>query len=452
VSAFFVRFENFKKPVPRTIDETVYFFMARQMGENIFEYNATNYALYFFLLEGRRFPKYFHDPLFKHPPLFVLMILSAFKIFGYTAFAANFFPLVLGVLSIALIYLLGRLVSGRMVGLLAASFMWIDPVAIMSSQKVWMDTPLMFFMLLTVYSYWMAVKEKKNMFFLIGGLAAGSAFMIKYPGILTFFGIIIFFLMTCPEIFKNRYFQWSLVFPILMSLPWAFWNYYVYGMGFIQQQLAAHSFISVFSFPVFLFLIILFSVACLFVVFFRNIGFIPKKSQTFFSSPPVYQLKCFCFLFMLAFSILHGWRSLSLSDLPSVSWQGGAFSGEPGWFYLRRLLEYSFLYAFAYLSFFDPFSKGSRDIFLIKINGFLIMIFFTAWGNFQCRYILPALPFLMILSADYLWNLFKKSVKIDFVFFRLFFQAALLLLIALALSKTMLVNQEISFTNNMCYF
>ena len=55
VSAFFIRLENFKKPGPRTTDEAIYYIMARQMEHNIFDYNATNYALYDIVTEGQIF-------------------------------------------------------------------------------------------------------------------------------------------------------------------------------------------------------------------------------------------------------------------------------------------------------------------------------------------------------------------------------------------------------------
>ncbi|HSV42915.1 MAG TPA: hypothetical protein VLJ10_00005, partial [Candidatus Bathyarchaeia archaeon] len=139
-------------------------------------------------------------------------------------------------------------------------------------------------------------------------------------------------------------------------------------------------------------------------------------------------------------------------ELPWVTWRQAAFSGEQRWFYLSRLLEYSLLYGFAYLAFFDPFSKWREELLFLKVNAFLIILFFTAWGNFQCRYILPALPFLIILAAYYICKLFRQLAKIEYVFLRLSLQSLLLILIVLAVSKTMLINEEVSYTNFMCYF
>ena len=452
LSAFFIRLENFKKPTPRTTDEIVYYIMARQMAVNFFDYNATNYALYEMVAHQKKYPPYFKDPLFKHPPLFTLMVLGSVKMYGPTALGAGFVPLLFGALAISLVYFMGKLAAGRVVGVLSAGLMWIDPAAIMSSQKVWMDAPLMFFMLLTVYGYWRAVRKKEDSFFLIGGLAAGTACMIKYPGILTLFAVVIFFLLMEPRVFKNRYFQWSLTLPLVMAVPWIWWNYLIYGGDFIFRQIKAHEFGSIFS-PIILFPAGVFTAGgFLCWCMTRNADALQQKTKALIQSKGIRYVKYAGFAGAIIFALRQANVSLDFFTLPYVSWQQNIFAGEPGWFYLQRLLEYSFVYLFAYLAFFDPFFKGSKDLLLIKMNVFFILIFFVALRNFQCRYILPALPFLMILASDYIVKLFKKAAAVEYVYLRMFLQAALLVLIVFALSKTFVINQEISFTNDMCYF
>ena len=450
MSAFFVRFKNFKKPGPRTVDEAVYYVMARQMEDNIFAYNASAYALNDLMTQGRELPEYFYDPLFKHPPVFVLMIYTSVKIFGTTALGAGFFPVFLGSLAVGLVYLLGSLIGGRIVGILSALFMFMDPAAVMSSQKVWMDAPLMFFMLLTVYAYYKGIREKKAVFFFLGGTAAGMSVMIKYPGILTFLGVILFAFLCVPGLFRNKKFLVSLVLPVLISMPWIFMNYYVYGADFFLERLTVHG-AGMFSTP----LLVLAGVVCIFVfgwLFVKNPNFIARRFALLFSTRFVFYLKLAGLTGAVVFILLNIPKSLNFYEVPAVVWFQGAFSGQPRWFYFQRLLRFCFLYGFAYLAFFDPFSKPDHGRFLMKLNAFLIMLFFAAWGNFQCRYILPALPFLMILAFDYIWRLLGHFARIHMVSLRLFCQAVLLILVILSVSKTMLINYEVSFTNNMCYF
>jgi len=453
VSAFFIRFHNFKKPGPRTVDEVVYYVMARQMDDNIFAYNAAGYALNARITQGKQLPDYFYDPLFKHPPSFILMLYLSLKVFGPTPLGAGFVPAALGALSIALIYLLGRLIGGRAVGILAAGFMFIDPVGIMSSQKVWMDTPLMFFMLLTVYAYWKAIRDKNDHMFFLGGLAAGISVMIKYPGILTFLCVLLFVLLCAPEFFKNKKFLISLTFPVLLSLPWILMNYYVYGADFIHKRLVVHGgFNNPLSIPFLFFDALCLGILLSFWFVVKNPTEISARFQRLFASRFVYYLKFFGFIGAAVFVLFHLPKSLDFYEVPAAVWFQGAFSGQPRWFYFQRLLKFCVLYGFAYLAFFDIFFKSDEGRFLMKINAFLIIVFFVAWGNFQCRYILPALPFLMILSADYIWRLLGGLARINWISLRILLQAVVLILVVLAVSKTMLINYAVSFTNDMCYF
>lgn len=455
ISAFFIYLNNFKKPTPRTVDEVVYYMMARQLEDNILDYNASSYVLHNSTTDRRDLPDYFYQPLFKHPPLFTLLILVSVKVFGSVGqnpLGAVFFPILMGALSIALIYLLGKMVGGRAVGLLAAGMMFIDPVLIMSSQKVWMDTPLMFFMLLTVYCYWKAIRESKNMFFIFGGIAAGLAVMVKYPGILSFLIVIFFVILSAPNVFKNRYFLLSLFLPVLISVPWILMNFYVYGSTFISKQLALHHFNHIFSKSFLVFGVMILTIAWLGVMMCYRPQLISKRFALFLQKKPIFYFKLLAWAGVFLFVALNISKSLNFFEIPWVTWQQSSFSGQPGWFYLQRLLRFSFLYGFAYLAFFDPFHKTSNELFLIKLNAFIMMLFFVAWGNFQCRYILPAVPFLLIMSADYIWKLFGRFAQINYVHVRLLFQALLLILIVLAVSKTMLINYEVSYTNDMCYF
>jgi len=453
VSAFFIRYNNFKRPGPRTTDEVVYYVMARQMEDNIFAYNASGYALKDAVTHhGTELPDYFFDPLFKHPPAFVLMIYTSVKMFGAgTHLSAGFFPIFCGALALIFVYLLGRRIGGRAAGILAAGFMFIDPVGIMSSQKVWMDAPLMFFMLLTVYLYYEGIGRRRPLFFWLGGAAAGLAVMVKYPGILTLAGLMVFVLLCRPRLVRDKMFLASLALPAVISLPWFLLNYYVYGPDFFLKSLHAHEF-GVRSLYSWVILGVLISMGLLAAAAWRHPREVSRRFEQLCSSRFVFYGKLAAFMATLVFIQFYFSRSLNFYEVPAVEWAQGSFSGQPRWFYFQRLLRFCFLYAFAYLAFFDPFFKPDPGRFLLKINAFLIIVFFAAWGNFQCRYILPALPFLMILSADYIWRLLGVLARINWVALRLLLQAAVLILVVLAVCKTMLINYEVSFTNNMCYF
>ena len=108
VSAFFIRLENFKNSELRSIDEIVYYRMAKQvLDEGLSGYHTIPFGEEL-AAQGRPLPEYFHQPLFKHPPVFTFLSVVSMKIFGPKLISAEYISLLLSVLMIPLIYLLGQ--------------------------------------------------------------------------------------------------------------------------------------------------------------------------------------------------------------------------------------------------------------------------------------------------------------------------------------------------------
>ena len=87
ISAFLYVLKTSKNSQSRSIDEIVYYRMAKQIVHQGFSgYNSIPYGRE--LAEtGRVLPQYFFEPLFKHPPLFTLLIAFSMKLFrSHTAF------------------------------------------------------------------------------------------------------------------------------------------------------------------------------------------------------------------------------------------------------------------------------------------------------------------------------------------------------------------------------
>jgi hypothetical protein len=59
------------------------------------------------------------------------------------------------------------------------------------------------------------------------------------------------------------------------------------------------------------------------------------------------------------------------------------------------------LYLFSYLSIFFILGKNKGD-YLLLLSSAWVLIAFILLGNYQSRYILPAVPFLILLSARWL--------------------------------------------------
>ncbi len=458
ISAFIIRLNNFKKHQMRTIDEIVYYTMGSQMAKNILDYNTIPYGKKL-MASGRKLPKYFSEPLFKHPPVFSLLISFSIRIFGDKLLSAEYISLTAGILMIPLIYLLATLIFDWKIGLISALFLWLDPITIMCSQKVWMGTTIAFFVLLSAVLFISALKYNKNWLFILSGISAGLAVNTKYTGILITIAITIFAIIYKKNLFKNKYFIISLGLPIIMLMPWFYWNYKVYGIKSVLRHpelLALVKDIKRLSkiIPIFL-------LAGIGTILYKKIKKNNKSNIWYYFtnnkniknnnilSSLSYILILTIICIFLKNALLH---SLQPRHIPFTSWMFGVFLNETPSFYFRRLIEYSFIYTLSFIYLFSYTPNRKPEASLISISAGIILTFFIMWGNYQSRYILSAIPFLIILGVKLWFQLFNKVSKSSNTLIYFLGRLGLRVLLIYILLKTYLLDVLLSFTNNMCYF
>lgn len=93
-----------------------------------------------------------------HMPLYFLTI-RLWATMGRSEFIMRYFSLIWGILSLPLIYQVGRCIGGKRVGIMAALFLAISPFHIWYSQEARMYTFLMFFVLL---AHWFLLRAFYN--------------------------------------------------------------------------------------------------------------------------------------------------------------------------------------------------------------------------------------------------------------------------------------------------
>jgi 4-amino-4-deoxy-L-arabinose transferase-like glycosyltransferase len=464
LSAFAIRFNNYLQTQKYSIDEVVYYQLARNLLKTPPQYNVIEYGheLSATQPEVGLLPEYFKQPLFKYPPLFPLLVSLSLRIFGDTIASAAIIPAFMGVMLIPVVFFLGKVFFDEITGLLAAFALWMDPVNIICSQKVWMDTTLSFFTLLSILLFAIAGKSRKNHFFLFSGFAAGLAVMTKYPGILATFIIFLYALIQNRDYFKNAFFKWSLGTPFLMLGPWLYWNWHVYGINIVRQLTTIHGMISSRS-NAHLLLLGIVLLICIIAAFILKKRRKEAPSWTedeaesedpeiLAASPASIIRKILVWAMILVFLINlwpHVQRSLLFKSFPVTSWQPGRFRSPL--FYFGQPIEFSLIYAIAFLSFFVYNEKRVNDSVLLLVTVAVIYVFFLLWGGFQMRYILAGLPVLIIYGVQFMREtaafLSRQRYIFKIIGLSLFFSAAVYIFI-----KTSYVNYLISYPNDMCYF
>jgi len=456
VSAFFMRLDNFKNSTKRSIDEVVYYRMAEQvLSEGLAGYHTIPYGNYL-AAQGRPLPEYFFQPLFKHPPLFTLLTASSMKIFGANFISAGFVPIAMSVLMIPLIYFLGATIYDQRVGILAAVFLCIDPINIITSQKVWMDTTIAFFVLLAAFFFVLGVKRNNDWWFILSGLASGLAVNTKYTGIFITLIIAVYCLLYRRDLFARKQFQLSLLLPFILLIPWLYWNYLIYGITSILK----HKEIQLVAMKITSYMPVMLSLAALVVLL---VFILKRKKKIILSENNLNDASAqqrlagtlsiivpvLFFMFIVPKQFLH---SLQWSYLPTHSWSQGIFSGEPPSFYFGRLLEFSPLYILSFVAVFLYHPDEKKETPFIRLSAMIILLFFIFWGNYQSRYILSCLPFLILLGAQWLENFYYRASGSKNVIARVGGRIITWMVLGFSIFKIGYINGMVSYPNDLCYF
>lgn len=407
ISGFSLRVRNYLGSTTRTIDELVYYHLGANLSRGE-EYNTVRFSKLFLTIhpEYAPLPDYLTAPIFKHPPLFPMIIGVAIHIFGDQYLTGLFVSAFFGVLMILLVYLMGRLFADEHTGLLAAFLIWLDPIFLLSSQKIWVDSTLSFFLVLSLFLFACGSKYNKSNLYIFSGIAGGLAALTKYPGLLAFFSILLFSASQQPHLFSNRKFILGLFMPWILLVPWVYWCYKIYGFSFITEQAKIHYlFLTPLMVKIVLYILVLVLIAAVASWRFK-INSVSR--QALVSTEVSFKIRKYGRIvaglllgFLIGQDII---KNITFISLPSNSWNAGIFTGAPFFFYMKQLASFSLLYVIAFTTFFLKMGSQKDLNFFTRLAHFsicIIILFFSFWENFQSRYILASLPFLIFLAADF---------------------------------------------------
>ena len=170
----------------------------------------------------------------QRPPLFPLLGAITLKL-GLSDLVFKFlFILIPTVLNVFVIYLLGKEMFNKKVGLGSSFIMAVFWSLIFWTARFHPDSLTLLLQLLTIYYFWKAfvkIEEKKAVLYsLLMGVSAGLAFLIKIQALLVFPIFGIFLLCTGRwKILKKREFWYAAVAFFITLLPYLIWNFFSYG-------------------------------------------------------------------------------------------------------------------------------------------------------------------------------------------------------------------------------
>ena len=131
------------------------------------------------------------QPHWTKPPLTYMCIGAGISLLGTSTWAARAFLVPAFVLTVLLVYGLGRLLWGREAALYAAMVYGTSPLPAIAANCVSTDTLLVFWEACSMFLFWWAVRSGKKRCFLLMWAALGLGFLTKGPvSLMPLFGII----------------------------------------------------------------------------------------------------------------------------------------------------------------------------------------------------------------------------------------------------------------------
>ena len=123
------------------------------------------------------------NPWLDHPPLCFWILALLFKLFGVNIYVAKLMNVLFfgGVLSI--LYLFGRRLKDERAGILAALIFAFTPQVITYIGRVRLDYPLIFFITLAVFAFYLGITKSRRYFWLYAFATTGALLSKGAPGI-----------------------------------------------------------------------------------------------------------------------------------------------------------------------------------------------------------------------------------------------------------------------------
>ncbi len=165
-------------------------------------------------------------------PLYYYLMAPALLIANFSPVGPAIQIAILGLVTIWMVWAIGREWFGKTAGLIAAGLYAISPTVIIYSRSSWNPNIMPFFALLSVYSIWRVWKYKEFTWLVTLGISFASVLQSHYLGLLLVPTLGVFWILTLIDIWKEklikksfiRYSFFGLISFLLLMSPLLFFD------------------------------------------------------------------------------------------------------------------------------------------------------------------------------------------------------------------------------------
>ncbi|MEK9147910.1 MAG: glycosyltransferase family 39 protein, partial [Patescibacteria group bacterium] len=173
----------------------------------------------------------FHD----HPPM-VFWVQNIFmRLFGESRFAFRLPSAILGIASVALLFLVANRLFSARVGLLSAALLAVTVNHVYVSRVGLQEAYVIFFILLALYLFLKALENEK--YFILTGLAVGLGLLAKYTAAVLVPILVTYLVLFRPRALRQKHFWIGVALAVAVASPIAIYNFKLYqATGHLDLQ------------------------------------------------------------------------------------------------------------------------------------------------------------------------------------------------------------------------
>jgi 4-amino-4-deoxy-L-arabinose transferase-like glycosyltransferase len=171
--------------------------------------------------------------LMDQPPLGFYIQALLFKGFGFSINNGTFLVTMFGLGSVILVYLIGKVVYNKTTGFFAALLFAFTPWQLIMSRSMLIDTPCLFFSLLSLFVGIIAVKQESFKLFVASGFIFAAAFNTKLYATFMLIPLLGYFLYHSPKKPKRMVF-WIVAFLVPVLVFSFLWYQMITGLGLLS--------------------------------------------------------------------------------------------------------------------------------------------------------------------------------------------------------------------------
>lgn len=240
VVSFLIRITTILYISYRGWDETVYLNLGYDLSKNPFDYSLLNNGWSDYIPSTEAvygWPNIgFRAPLLPY-------VLSVFYFLKLDFLIPFIIPLVTTI-SVFFVYKLGGKLFSKKVGLYSATFFSLIPIHVYTSGRIWTDAFVVFFLLLTLISFWEGYENKSTKHKMLFGFYLALSLMARYTTlwITPVFFFYFIFRDKSLKFLKDKYLWYSIFIFLVTLIPWFIYGFFYYGNplgGFIHGFKAA---------------------------------------------------------------------------------------------------------------------------------------------------------------------------------------------------------------------